>query len=95
MAVIRRDPERLKKLRVAIRYLLREDALERGHQTRLAEHFSVTRQRVHQVVNEEQVRREQAADVKRQMAELRARCQPNHFPNPQPAPSGELPFGSP
>jgi hypothetical protein len=59
--VIRRDPERLNKLRLAIRYLLREDALARGHQSRLAEHFSVSRQRVHQVVNEEQVRREQAA----------------------------------
>ena len=59
--VIRRDPERLFKLRLAIRYLLRQDALERGHQTRLAEHFSVSRQRVHQVVNEEQVRHEHAA----------------------------------
>ena len=61
MVVIRRDRERLNKLRLAIRYLLREDALARGHQTRLAEHFSVSRQRVHQVVNEEQVRREHAA----------------------------------
>ena len=57
MVVIRRDPERLEKLRLAIRYLLRQDTLARGHQTRLAEHFSVSRQRVHQVVNEEQVRR--------------------------------------
>ncbi len=58
--VIRRDAERLAKLRLAIRYLLRQDMLIRGHQTRLAEHFSVSRQRVHQVVNEEQSRREHA-----------------------------------
>jgi hypothetical protein len=61
MVLIRRDPERLKKLRLAIRYLLREDALQRGHQTRLAEHFDVSRQRVHQVVNEEQERQANAA----------------------------------
>ena len=61
MAIIRRDAERLNRLRLAIRYLLREDALARGHQSRLAEHFSVSRQRVHQVVNEEQMRREEAA----------------------------------
>lgn len=60
MTVLRRDPERLYKLRLAIRYLLRENALARGHQTRLAEHFSMSRQRVHQVVNEEQARREHA-----------------------------------
>ncbi len=60
MVVIRRDPERLAKLRLAVRYLLRQDALGRGHQTRLAEHFSMSRQRVHQVVNEEQTRRNDA-----------------------------------
>ena len=60
MVIIRRDPERLEKLRLAIRYLLRQDMLARGHQTRLAEHFSVSRQRVHQVVNEEQGRRDHA-----------------------------------
>ena len=41
MTIFRRDPERLLKLRTAIRYLLSNDALERGHQTRLAEHFDV------------------------------------------------------
>lgn len=60
MVILRRDPERLEKLRLAIRYLLRENALARGHQTRLAEHFAMSRQRVHQVVNEEQIRREHA-----------------------------------
>jgi hypothetical protein len=73
MVRIRRDPVRLQKLRTAVRYLLREDALERGHQTRLAEHFSVSRQRVHQVVNEEQQRRENARAVKQKTAELLAR----------------------
>jgi len=55
--VLHRDPERLRKLRIAVRYLLQRDAFRRGHQTRLAEHFQVSRQRVHQVVNEEQRRR--------------------------------------
>lgn len=58
--MLKRDPERLQKLRIAVRYLLREDALERGHQTRLAEHFELSRQRVHQVVNEEQDHRNRA-----------------------------------
>ena len=60
------------KLRIAVRYLLRRDALERGHQTRLAEHFDVSRQRVHQVVNEEQTRRERAALTRMRLADLAA-----------------------
>jgi hypothetical protein len=59
----RRDQERLRKLRVAVRYLLLKDALERGHQTRLAEHFDLTRQRVHQVVIEERQRHVAAAET--------------------------------
>jgi hypothetical protein len=59
----RRDPERLMKLRVAVRYLLLREALERGHQTRLAEHFDLTRQRVHQVVIEERERRAAAIET--------------------------------
>ncbi len=74
--MLRRDPERLRKLRVAVRYLLREDVLRRGHQTRLAEHFNVSRQRVHQVVNEEQVRREHAAVTARASARRPARREP-------------------
>ncbi len=58
---LRRDPERLRKLRIAVRYLLRGDALARGHQTRLAEHFDVSRQRVHQVVQEERLEKLRAA----------------------------------
>ena len=56
----KRDAERLRKLRVAVRYLLLRDALERGHQSRLAEHFDLSRQRVHQVVIEERQRRASA-----------------------------------
>lgn len=55
---MRRDRERVKKLRIAVRYLVARDVLERGHQSRLAEHFDVSRQRVHQVVNQERARRE-------------------------------------
>jgi hypothetical protein len=54
---VRRDPERVKKLRVAVRYLVARNVLERGYQSRLAEHFDVSRQRVHQVVNQERARR--------------------------------------
>ncbi len=56
---VRRDQERVNKLRIAVRYLISRDVLERGHQSRLAEHFDVSRQRVHQVVNQEKVRRQQ------------------------------------
>ena len=59
----KRDAERLRKLRVAVRYLLLKEALERGHQSRLAEHFDLSRQRVHQVVIEERERRASAEAV--------------------------------
>jgi hypothetical protein len=52
----KRDPERTYKLRIAVRYLLERDCLVKGNQTRLAEHFKVSRQRVHQIVNEERQR---------------------------------------
>ena len=84
MVVIRRDPERLKKLRAAIRYLLREDALQRGHQSRLAEHFSVSRQRVHQVVNEEEHLRAEAAAVRLQRALPVARMRNGNAPPMRP-----------
>lgn len=45
--------ERLRKIRVAVRYLLEKDALQKGFQTRIAEHFKVSRQRVHQIKQEE------------------------------------------
>ena len=49
----KRDPQRTQKLRIAIRYLLERDCMAKGNQSRLAEHFKVTRQRVHQIVVEE------------------------------------------
>jgi hypothetical protein len=54
---VRRDQERVDRLRIAVRYLIVKDSLERGHQSRLAEYFDVSRQRVHQVVNQERARR--------------------------------------
>jgi DNA-binding transcriptional regulator LsrR (DeoR family) len=51
-----RDPERAEKLRVAVRYLLEKKTLRRGHQSRLAEHFGISRQRVNQIVDEERAR---------------------------------------
>jgi len=52
----KRDPERTMKLRIAVRYLLDRECLAKGNQTRLAEHFKVSRQRVHQIVVEERQR---------------------------------------
>jgi len=49
----KRDPQRTEKLRVAVRYLLERGTLVQGSQSRLAEHFRVSRQRVHQIVVEE------------------------------------------
>ena len=49
----RLDPIRREKLRMAIRHLLSKDTLSYGHLTQLADHFEVSRQRVHQVVNAE------------------------------------------
>jgi DNA-directed RNA polymerase sigma subunit (sigma70/sigma32) len=49
----KRDPERTEKLRIAVRYLLRHGDMALGSQSRLAEHFKVSRQRVHQIVVEE------------------------------------------
>lgn len=52
----KRDPQRTEKLRRAIRYMLEHGTLVQGSQSRLAEHFKVTRQRVHQIVVEERRR---------------------------------------
>jgi hypothetical protein len=49
----KRDPQRTEKLRKAIRYMLEHGTLVSGSQTRLAEHFRVSRQRVHQLVVDE------------------------------------------
>lgn len=52
----KRDPERTQKMRIAVRYLLERNSLAKGNQSRLAEHFHVSRQRVHQIVVEERKR---------------------------------------
>ncbi|HYM14668.1 MAG TPA: hypothetical protein VEZ14_03850 [Dehalococcoidia bacterium] len=49
----KRDPERTEKLRIAVRYLLSHGHMAQGSQSRLAEHFKVSRQRVHQIVVQE------------------------------------------
>lgn len=49
----KRDPEKTEKLRKAVRYLVERGEFPFGIQSRLGEHFQVTRQRVHQVVVEE------------------------------------------
>lgn len=49
----KRDPQRTEKLRRAVRYMLEQGTLAPGSQSRLAEHFNVSRQRVHQIVVEE------------------------------------------
>ena len=46
----KRDPHRTERLRRAVRYMLEHGTLVQGSQSRLAEHFKVTRQRVHQIV---------------------------------------------
>ena len=57
----KRDPERTRKIRVAVRYLIDHGCLHKGNQSRLAEHFQVSRQRVHQIVVEERQRDAYAA----------------------------------
>lgn len=50
---MKQDRERAKKLKIAVHYLLSRNCLKQGDQTKLARHFKVSRQRVHQIVNEE------------------------------------------
>jgi len=52
------EVSKVEKLRIAVRYLIRNDALARGHQSRLAEHFGFSRQRVSQIVGAELARQE-------------------------------------
>ena len=54
--MVRREPGRTEKIRVAVRYLLTMNRLEKGTQAELARHFHVSRQRVHQIVVEERQR---------------------------------------
>ena len=59
--MVKRNPERTEKLRIAVRHLLEKQALEKGIQSTLARHFHVSRQRVHQIVVEERQRVQTAA----------------------------------
>jgi len=59
----KRDPARTERLRTAIRYMLEHGTLAPGSQSRLAEHFEVSRQRVHQIVVEERQRRQGQAST--------------------------------
>ena len=68
--MLKRDPERLERLRTAVRYLLTNSTLEHGHQQQLAQHFSVTRQRVNQIVSEEETRTGVPRPKRRTPAEL-------------------------
>lgn len=54
--MLKRDPERLRKLRIVVRYLLTNGKLAHGYQAQLAQRFDMTRQRVNQVVSEEEER---------------------------------------
>jgi hypothetical protein len=54
--VAKRDPEKTRRLRNTIRYLIQQGNLVKGNQATLARHFQVSRQRVHQIVNEERAR---------------------------------------
>lgn len=51
-----RSKERTVKMRIAVRYLLSRGVMSKGDQSRLAEHFKVTRQRVNQITKEERAR---------------------------------------
>jgi hypothetical protein len=52
----KRDPEKTRRLRTAVRYLVEQGNLAKGNQATLARHFHVSRQRVHQIVREERDR---------------------------------------
>lgn len=52
----KRDPDRTRRLRTAVRYLVETGGMVKGNQATLARHFHVSRQRVHQIVMEERQR---------------------------------------
>ncbi len=52
------DPEKTRRLRSAVRYLVDKGNLVKGDQATLARHFHVSRQRVNQIVAEERQRGE-------------------------------------
>lgn len=54
--MVKRDPDRTRRLRTAVRYLVETGGMVKGNQATLARHFHVSRQRVHQIVIEERRR---------------------------------------
>ena len=59
---------RFKKASEAVRYMIEHGTLVQGSQSRLAEHFKVTRQRVHQIVVEERQRLARTSSTEPTMA---------------------------
>jgi phosphopantetheine adenylyltransferase len=70
--MLRRDPERLERLRAAIRFLLSNGSLQHGHQVKLAQYYGVTRQRVNQIVVEQETRTGAARPRRRRMRDAQA-----------------------
>jgi hypothetical protein len=60
--VAKRDPDRARRLRIAVRYLLERGGLVPGSQSQLARHFKVSRQRVNQIVAEERAHLQRHSD---------------------------------
>jgi hypothetical protein len=52
----KRDAEKTRRLRTAVRYQVEQGNLAKGNQATLARHIQVSRQRVHQIVREERDR---------------------------------------
>jgi hypothetical protein len=52
----KRDPKRTERIRSSVRYLMNNGGLVYGAQAGLARHFHVSKQRVHQVVQEERAK---------------------------------------
>jgi hypothetical protein len=78
----KRDPERTRKIRIAVRYLLDHNCLNKGNQSRLAEHFHVSRQRVHQIVVEERRRDAELATGEASVALRRVSASVGQHPVP-------------
>jgi len=56
----RRPSERIRQLRIVVRYFLDHGLMQEGTQAFLARRFDLSRQRVHQIVTEERARRRTA-----------------------------------
>lgn len=69
----KRDAARAQKLRAVIRYMLERGTLATGHQVRLATYFSLSRQRVNQLVMlERELMKHDFAEAEDRVADDRA-----------------------